>query len=127
MAIPDPSAKFGCDSGVKRRRKEHPFPRPSSGADLRFVNADDIARERGISAYAAPSLAEALRRELVNQRESFVFETVFSDPTGDKLAFLQDVVAGGYNVILKLPKSTEEADRLKISSKNFLNLVSIRG
>ena len=57
-------------------------------AGLRFVNADDIARELGISAYEAAQIADALRRELVRQRESFVFETVFSDPVGEKLAFL---------------------------------------
>ena len=69
-------------------------------AGLRFVNADDIARELGISAYEAAQIAGALRRELVRQRESFVFETVFSDPVGEKLAFLVDAVAAGYNVVL---------------------------
>ena len=69
-------------------------------AGLRFINADDIARELDISAYEAAEISDALRRELVRQRESFVFETVFSDPTGEKLAFLTDAVAAGYNVIL---------------------------
>ena len=49
-------------------------------AGLRFINADDIAGELGISAYEAAQIADALRHELVRQRESFVFETVFSDP-----------------------------------------------
>jgi hypothetical protein len=49
-------------------------------AGLRFINADDIARELKITSYEAAELADALRRELVRQRESFVFETVFSDP-----------------------------------------------
>ena len=57
-------------------------------AGLRFINADDIAFELGISAYEAAQIANVLRRELVRQRESFVFETVFSDPVGEKLAFL---------------------------------------
>ena len=67
---------------------------------LRFVNADDIARELGISAYDVAQIAGALRRELVTQCESFVFETVFSDPVGEKLAFLADAAAAGYNVVL---------------------------
>jgi predicted ABC-type ATPase len=67
---------------------------------LRFVNSDDIARELGISAYEAAQIAGALRRELVTQCESFVFETVFSDPVGEKLAFLADAAAAGYNVVL---------------------------
>jgi hypothetical protein len=44
-------------------------------------------------------MADSLRRELVKQRESFVFETVFSDPAGDKLALLEDAATAGYTVI----------------------------
>ena len=51
-------------------------------AGLRFVNADLLARELVLDPYAAAKVADALRRELVRQRESFVFETVFSDPRG---------------------------------------------
>ncbi len=69
-------------------------------AGLRFVNADDLARELDVSAYDAAEIANSLRRELAQQRESFVFETVFSDPVGEKLAFLTDAVASGYNVVL---------------------------
>jgi predicted ABC-type ATPase len=67
---------------------------------LRFVNADDIARDLDIDAYAAAKLADSLRKELVGQRESFVFETVFSDPVGDKVAFLREAAAAGYSVVL---------------------------
>jgi predicted ABC-type ATPase len=42
----------------------------------------------------------ALRTEMVNQRESFIFETVFSDPVGDKLSFLQQSAQSGYAVVL---------------------------
>jgi predicted ABC-type ATPase len=69
-------------------------------AGLRFVNADHIASELNISPYEAAALAEALRCELVRQRESFIFETVFSDPVGAKLGFLSDAVAAGYRVVL---------------------------
>lgn len=31
-----------------------------------------------------------MRDELIRQRESFVMETVFSDPVGDKLGFLRE-------------------------------------
>ena len=61
-------------------------------AGLRFVNADVLARELNLDPYAAAKVADALRRELVNQRESFVFETVFSDPVGDKLSFLKEAI-----------------------------------
>ncbi len=69
-------------------------------AGLRFVNADVLARELHIEPYAAARVAGAIRQELVKQRESFVFETVFSDPVGDKLAFLKSAAQAGYNTIL---------------------------
>lgn len=69
-------------------------------AALRFVNADVLAGELEIDPYAAARAADVLRRELVRQRESFVFETVFSDPVGDKLKFLRDAAQQGYRVVL---------------------------
>jgi predicted ABC-type ATPase len=69
-------------------------------AGLRFVNADDLARELGVGAYEAAELANQLRRALVEQRESFVFETVLSDPVGDKVSFLRDAAGSGYTVVL---------------------------
>jgi len=67
---------------------------------LRFVNADVLARELNIDAYSAARVADSLRRELVRQRESFVFETDFSDPVGEKLAFLKGSAQAGYATIL---------------------------
>jgi predicted ABC-type ATPase len=67
---------------------------------LRFVNADSISRDTGLEVYASADLAQKIRGELVKVRESFVFETVFSDPKGEKIKFLQDAVAQGYTVVL---------------------------
>jgi predicted ABC-type ATPase len=67
---------------------------------LRFLNADSIARELEVEAYEAARMISALRTELVNQRESFIFETVFSDPVGDKLGFLKKAAESGYAVVL---------------------------
>jgi predicted ABC-type ATPase len=69
-------------------------------AGLRFVNADVIARELGMDAYDAANVAAVIRQDLVRMRESFVFETVFSDPVGDKLNFLQDAARAGYTILL---------------------------
>lgn len=69
-------------------------------AGLRFVNADVLAQALKINAYEAANVADSLRRELVRQRESFVFETVFSDPVGDKIGFLREAAAAGYTVVL---------------------------
>ena len=68
---------------------------------LRFVNADLLGRELEIdNPYLAAQIAGALREKLLEQRESFIFETVFSDPKEDKINFLRRAVAAGYNVIL---------------------------
>ncbi len=69
-------------------------------AGLRFLNADEIGRELVIDAYEASRIVTELRQELVRQRESFVFETVFSDPVGDKLGFLKAAAQAGYTVVL---------------------------
>jgi len=69
-------------------------------AGLHFVNADVLALSLGGSPYLAADLADRLRRELVGMRESFIFETVFSDPAGDKLAFLKSAETAGYTVLL---------------------------
>lgn len=71
-----------------------------ASAGLRFVNADVLAAELSIEPYEAARLAEALRRELVARSESFVFETVFSDPVGDKVSFLEAAAQRGYEVVL---------------------------
>jgi predicted ABC-type ATPase len=95
----------------------HAFLRP---AGLRFVNADGLVRELHVDAYQAAALADAIRRELVNQRESFVFETVFSEPVGDKRRFLRDAVRAGYTVVLcfigiSSPSVSEERVAMRVT------------
>lgn len=67
---------------------------------LRFVNADVLALELQLDPYRAAKLADRLRRQLVEQHESFIFETVFSDPVGEKLSFLKEAQALGYTAVL---------------------------
>lgn len=67
---------------------------------LRFVNADQIALQLKMDPYRAAEAADALRKRLVSIKESFIFETVFSDPVGDKLNFLKEVENAGYTVVL---------------------------
>lgn len=71
-----------------------------ASAGFRFVNADVLAGELSTDPYDAARLAAALREALVQRGESFVFETVFSDPAGDKLAFLDATARRGYEVVL---------------------------
>jgi predicted ABC-type ATPase len=89
-------------------------------AGLRFLNADEVARELEIDAYEAADVVAELRQQLVNQRESFVFETVFSDPVGDKLAFLKQAALAGYQVVLLFigisgPEMSEQRVAMRVS------------
>jgi predicted ABC-type ATPase len=89
-------------------------------AGLRFVNADVLARELDLDPASAARSAEALRRELVRQRESFVFETVFSDPVGAKLEFIQAAIDQGYTAVLCFiglsgPDVSEERVAMRVS------------
>ena len=74
--------------------------RTLASAGLRFVNADVLATELAVEPYEAARLADALRKALIGRGESFVFETVFSDPVGDKVAFLEEAARCGYVVVL---------------------------
>lgn len=68
------------------------------GTGLSFVNADDLSRELNVNAYAAAERAEAIRQDLIQRGESFIFETVLSDPVGEKVGFLKHAEDRGYTV-----------------------------
>ena len=85
-----------------------------------FVNADVLAAELALDPYRAATVAAAVRKELLRRRESFIFETVFSDPGGDKLTFLKGADASGYQVILVFiglanPKLSEQRVAMRVS------------
>jgi len=89
-------------------------------AGLRFVNADEIAKTVGLDAYSAAKAADSIRREFVRSKESFVFETVFSDPIGEKIHFLSESAQSGYTVVLCFigindPLVSEERVAMRVS------------
>jgi predicted ABC-type ATPase len=89
-------------------------------AALRFVNADVLARELDLDPYAAARVADKIRRQLVQEGESFAFETVFSDPAGEKLMFLKEAAAAGYTVVLCLigissPEISEQRVAMRVT------------
>ena len=74
-----------------------------------FVNADEIAANLRFTRHEkmhtnveqlAFSKAEEIRRLLLEERQSFCAETVFSDPVGAKIEFLHKARASGYVVFL---------------------------
>ena len=87
---------------------------------LRFLNLDVLALGLDLDPQTAAEMGNALRRELFEQRESLVFETVFSDPVGDKLAFLREAAKAGYTVLLCFvgisgPEVSEERVAMRVS------------
>jgi len=104
-------------NGAGKTTFYHAHLRP---ACLRFINADEMARGLAIEAYEAAQVVAHVRQELVRQRESFVFETVFSDPVGDKLAFLKAAAQAGYTVVLCFigiagPETSEQRVAMRVS------------
>lgn len=71
-----------------------------SSISLPFINADVLAKELDLGAYEAAEIATGIRATLTDQKESFVFETVFSDPCGAKVAELESAVRQGFHVVL---------------------------
>lgn len=67
---------------------------------LRFLNPDLMAQELHLQPIEAAKALDALRQALVEQRESFVFESVFSDPVHAKLDFLKAAAKADYTVVL---------------------------
>jgi predicted ABC-type ATPase len=81
------------------------YERFLAGLPLRFVTADRIAHalspgDPDRATVAATRLAAAMRHDLVARRESFITETVFSDPVGDKVRWMRGAQPQGYSVVL---------------------------
>ena len=90
---------------------------------LPFINADELALamrpdDPGAVAYPAMNLAEQRREEALRQRQSFIMETVLSDPHGAKLAFLQRAQVAGYRtVVIFIRIATPELSRARVMQR----------
>lgn len=87
---------------------------------LPFINADDIALQRWPDAqlehaYDASAAAAAARDELLQQRTSFVTETVFSHPS--KVDLLRTAQHAGYRVVLHVVVVPEEVTVLRVAHR----------
>lgn len=67
---------------------------------LPFLNADILAGETGLDAYEAARTIAAIRDQLIANQESFITETVFSDPVGEKVEVLAQAAQSGFDVTL---------------------------
>lgn len=96
MKAPKPLilAIAGPNGAGKSTLREHLLADKS----LPFINADEISKKHNIDPYAAAAIAKEERERLFHDRKSFSFETVLSDPVGDKVAFLTRARESGYFV-----------------------------
>src|SRR5439155_12213200 len=95
-----PPSDRGGSGRAKRRGKEHVLRSPSQIQRLALPQRGCARQRTGSGCLGSRSHGCWLRVEFVRQRESFVFETVFSDPVSDKLAFLKQTAQSGYAVVL---------------------------
>ena len=120
ISIPGPRPVVVAVAGPNGAGKTTFYRAHLQHAGLRYVNADILAKGLDLDPYAGAGLADSIRRELVRQRASFVFETVFSDPVGEKIAFLKEAAAAGYSTILCFigtsgPKVSEQRVAMRVS------------
>jgi predicted ABC-type ATPase len=91
-----------------------------ANSGLYFINAKVIAQHVGVDAYRAAQMAGVFRQQLFEQHVSFAFQTVFSDPVGDKLEFLKNAEILGYTVVLFFtgigsPQISDERVAMRVS------------
>jgi len=67
---------------------------------LPFLNADNFARATGVDAYSAAGAIAMIRDQMIVRGESFVAETVLSDPVGEKVECLREAAERGFDVTL---------------------------
>lgn len=65
-----------------------------------FLNADNFKNESGVTDREAQGFMDGARQSYLESGQSFVTETVFSDPHGAKLKFLREALDRGYEVHL---------------------------
>lgn len=90
FAGPNGSGKSSNTEDVKQMCGAYP--------DL-YINADEIALEKGLDAYAAAKEAERRREQALTAGISFVMETVMSSPA--KLDLMQKAKSFGYHIHLE--------------------------
>lgn len=71
-----------------------------SDDSLPFLNADILAAQSGLDSFEAARVLDARRARMIEAKQGFVTETVFSDPHGAKLDMLRAAVEAGFDVKL---------------------------
>ena len=83
-----------------------------------FLNADNLAREARMDAYSSAATIAAIRDQLIREGESFITETVFSDPVGEKAQVLADAATSGFDVtLIYIGVASPELSRLRVQAR----------
>lgn len=90
---------------------------------LPFLNADVFAAETGVDSFEAARILDARRAQMIAKGDSFITETVFSDPHGAKLEMLRAAVEAGFDVrLIYIGLATPD-----VSAKRVAQRVAIGG
>ena len=71
-----------------------------SHLNLPFLNADNLANKTGLDAYTSAEQIAQIQEIMCAQKQSFITETVLSDPVGAKINFLKQASTQGFQVRL---------------------------
>ena len=71
-----------------------------SHLNLPFLNADTLANETGLDTYTSAEQIARIREIMCAKKQSFIVETVLSDPVGAKINFLKQAFRQGFQVRL---------------------------
>lgn len=85
---------------------------------LPFLNADILAAESGLDSFEAARVLDAKRARLIESKQGFVTETVFSDPKGAKLDMLRAAVEAGFDVkLIYIGLESAEVSALRVAQR----------
>jgi predicted ABC-type ATPase len=87
---------------------DSPFP---------FPNADVMAARAEIDSLEAARVLDALRDDFVDRGQSFITETVFSDPVRAELGLLERAIARGYDVIVLFVGAEKQLLGLRVDQR----------
>jgi predicted ABC-type ATPase len=85
---------------------------------LPFLNADNLCRETGMGAYEAAGVIAEIADGMISRGESFITETVFSDPVGEKVERLAAAAVAGFDVtLLYIGLESADLSRRRVKSR----------
>ena len=95
-----PMAGGGGDCRTQRSRQDDVLPLASGRCRVAVRQRRPPGRGTRSEALRSRPASGRIAAPMLDQGESFIFETVFSDPVGEKIGFLEEATRRGYTVVL---------------------------